>query len=173
MFTNICRRKYIGVPPFSPSPPPHTHTLTLKFIFTPLNCTHLIFSEEPGAFSVTCPTISSSQTSLIVAVVVGVTVGVILVAFLVVFIIWYQFFRRGDVSEETSRESAFDFSKKRMETTNPMANSGPHDIKSDDGNDVSNTAKSTSPTSPHPPNGEPPEKTDLSEKSNGKEESNL
>ena len=122
----------------------------------------------------TGPTISTSQTSLIIAVVVGVIVGVVLVAFLVFFIIWYQFFRKGDVSEETSRKSAFDFSKKRMETTNPMANSGPHDVKSDDGNDVGNTAKSTSPTSPHPPtNGEPPEKTDLSEKSNGKEESNL
>ena len=119
----------------------------------------------------TCPTVSSSQTSLIVAVVVGVTVGVVLVAFLVVFVIWYQFFRRADVSEETSRESAFDFSKKRMETTNPMANNPP-DIKSDDGNDVGNTAKSTSPTSPHPPNGEP-EKTDLTEKSNGKDETIL
>jgi cytoskeletal protein RodZ len=135
----------------------------------------LIFSGEPGAFSVTCPTISTSQTSLIVAVVVGVTVGVVLVAFLVVFIIWYQFFRRADVTEETSRESAFDFSKKRMESTNPMANNAP-DVKSDDGNDVSNTAKSTSPTSPTSPhspiNGEP-EKTDLSGKSNGKDETNL
>ena len=119
----------------------------------------------------TCPTESSSQTSLIIAVVVGVTVGVILVAFLIVFIIWYQFFRQADVSEETSRESAFDFSKKRMETTNPMANSAP-DVKSDDGNNVGNTAKSRSPTSPHPPNKEP-EKTDLTEKSNGKDETIL
>ena len=117
----------------------------------------------------TCPTIASSgQTSLIVAVVVGCTFGLILIVFLVIFIIWYQFFRKSDVAEETSRESAFDFSKKRMETVNPMANSAP-DVKSDNGNDVGNATKSTS---PHPPS-EKPEKTDLSEKSNGKDETFL
>ena len=35
--------------------------------------------------------------------------------------IWYQFFRKADPQEETSRESAFDFSQKRMEGTNPRA----------------------------------------------------
>ena len=54
-----------------------------------------------------------------------------------------------------------------------MANSTP-DVKSDDGNDVGNVTKSKSPpTSPHPPPNEEPEKTDLNEKSNGKDETIL
>ena len=54
--------------------------------------------------------------------------------------------------------------------------SAPPDVKSDDGNNVGNaTTKSKSPpTSPHPPpNKEEPEKTDLNEKSNGKDETIL
>ena len=105
--------------------------------------------------------------------VVGISFGIILLVILVLFVVWYQFFRRSDVTEETSRESAFDFSKKRMDSTNPMTVKDPHgnDIKSDTGSEVGHAANSTSPTNEEQtqPN------TNAVEMSNGKEkeEANL
>ncbi len=70
--------------------------------------------DPRGFFNVTCPRLSSSssQTSIIVAIVIGVIIGGISISLIVVLIIYYQFFRKADPSEETSRESAFDFSNK-------------------------------------------------------------
>ena len=100
----------------------------------------------------------------------GCIFGLILVGILVIFIVWYQFFRKSDVSEETSRESAFDFSKKRMDSTNPMATVKDQnaDVKSDTGSEIVNNAtKGMSPTNDvHP-------QTSSNEKANGKDESNL
>ena len=102
----------------------------------------------------------------------GCLVAVILIVFLVVCLVWYQVFRRSDVTEETSRESAFDFSKKRMEGTNPMTGKDPQtntsDIRSDTGSEVGNTAKNTSPQ----PKGELDQSNSI-EKSNGKDETVL
>lgn len=82
-----------------------------------------ILAEGRGFFSPACPpdtTTSppaSSATSAIIAAVVGGIVGVIIIVIIVVFVIYYQFFRRVDPREETSRESAFDFSNKTAITT--------------------------------------------------------
>ena len=43
---------------------------------------------------------------------VGGILGALLIAFILALFIYYQFFRKADPQEETSRESAFDFSNK-------------------------------------------------------------
>ncbi len=51
--------------------------------------------------------------------VVGGIFAVLLIAFIIALVIWYQICRRDDPKDETNRESAFDFSKKRTQATNP------------------------------------------------------
>ena len=84
-------------------------------------------TENIGQFNQTCPIptpTSSSNTALIVAVVIGCIFGALLIALFIVFIVWYQCYRLADPKDETSRESAFDFSNKRTESTNPTALAG-------------------------------------------------
>ncbi len=67
-----------------------------------------------------CPVNSTA----VVAGVVGGFFAVLLIAFIVALVIWYQVkvIRSQDPKDETSRESAFDFSKKRTQATNPTSN---------------------------------------------------
>ena len=70
------------------------------------------------------PTVPSSSDSdddntAIYAGVAGGVVGLALLSVLILFILWYQFCKAADLDEENSRESAFDFTTKRMESTNP------------------------------------------------------
>ena len=73
------------------------------------------FADPNGFLSVTCPSRSSdsgSNTSAIVASIVGALLGLMLVVVIVLLFIYYQVCRKADPAEETSRESAFDFSNK-------------------------------------------------------------
>ncbi len=86
-----------------------------------------------------CPQSSGSNTA-VVAGVVGGLFAVILLALIVALVVWYQVCRRDDPKDETSRESAFDFSSKRTEATNPTSS----DVQSQDGLNKSPVSKAPS-----------------------------
>lgn len=84
------------------------------------------FPSEP-----TCPTdggededdsSSGSDDAAIYAGVVGAIVAVVVVTLLIVFIVWYQFWRK-DSDEDASKGSAFDFTKGRVDASNPTPSS--------------------------------------------------
>lgn len=89
----------------------------------------LFFTDPSGSLTSVCPPPPTTQapptpgpnTAVIVAGVIGGLVAALLLVLIVIFIIWYQVCRRDDPSEDTSRESAFDFSNKRTEASNPNA----------------------------------------------------
>lgn len=97
-------------------------------------------ADPTGSLTSVCPT-PGPNLAVIVAGVVGGLVAVLLLILIVIFIIWYQVCRREDPSEETSRESAFDFSNKRTEASNPSAL---EEIKSDVSADKTNSPPSSS-----------------------------
>ncbi|XP_064385852.1 VWFA and cache domain-containing protein 1-like [Halichondria panicea] len=86
-----------------------------------------------------CPQSSGSNTA-VVAGVVGGLFAVVLLALIVALVVWYQVCRRDDPKDETSRESAFDFSSKRTEATNPTSS----DVQSQDGLNKSPVSKAPS-----------------------------
>ncbi len=59
-----------------------------------------------------------SDDTAVYAGVAGGFVGLLLITLLIVFIVWYQCCR-GDVDEDASKGSAFDFTKGRVEASNP------------------------------------------------------
>ncbi len=84
--------------------------------------------------------LQSSNSTAVVAGVVGGIFAVILLALIIVLVVWYQVCRRDDPKDESSRESAFDFSSKRTEATNPTSS----DVQSQDGVNKSPVSKAPS-----------------------------
>ncbi len=78
----------------------------------------------------TCPTLATpvseehddNDDTAIFAGVAGAIVGVALVSLLIVFIVWYQCCRT-ETDEDASKGSAFDFTKGRVDASNPASTS--------------------------------------------------